>query len=158
MSLNFWDGITVILLALLKIELALHRLHALGFSFWTSVSVTLLWSNLVLTVIYYFAGVVKALVNWFVDIAVNNNNRDWVDWVWLIKVKTPLKEKRKEFLEWIIRHNRLLLFLIIAVPYIPFVDNIAIAAARIGKIKHGFWIAVLSNSFKLFMVAVAVWF
>ena len=155
---DFWDGIRVFFLFLIKTEAGIFEMKRLGFNFVAVSLFVFLWSNFSLVVIYFFSSFLRKVMEKSIKIVVNNSNfyfrggTDVLDWWWIKKVKEPVKRNQLKLVEWILNHNKTVLFFVLLIPFIPFLDTAAIMAAKIGQIKRAFLICFLAINIKFLVL------
>jgi undecaprenyl pyrophosphate phosphatase UppP len=139
-------------LGAMKLEFSILFLYHSGASPFLTFLIAFSLSSLVTVFWYYFADLVRFLLESFAALATGEKKNSWIDKIWLEKVKKPVEQRKKVVIKWLLDHNRAVLFLIMAVPFTFLITDIAIMAVRIGRIKKGLILIISANACKILAV------
>jgi len=111
--------------------------------------IVLIWSTVVTVGMYYLADLLKFLIEALITFATGEKKNSWIDRIWFEKVKKPVEKKRKSVIQWLLVHNKIIIFLIILIPFTFVIADIAVMATRVGKIKYGLILVIGANVGKI---------
>ncbi len=151
-----WDQIFAGILLVLQSEFAIMQFHRLGISPIAAFLITACCTNFRVLFIFTFVGIIDWLTLRF-----GKNHlylREMMGGLpWLRRIDESLKNGKKRMLVWLIEHNKLIIFLILFIPFIPFGQDIAIVAAKIARIKGAFSLMMIATTARVALVTFAVY-
>jgi len=138
-----------LLLGLIKLEFSVLLLYQTGVNPTLVFLIVLIWSTVVTVGMYYLADLLKFLIEALITFATGEKKNSWIDRIWFEKVKKPVEKKRKSVIQWLLVHNKIIIFLIILIPFTFVIADIAVMATRVGKIKYGLILVIGANVGKI---------
>jgi len=76
---------------------------------------------------------------------------------WVKRIHTSIKKGEKKWINWLLRHNKLLIFVIIFIPFTPWIEGPAVVAARLARIKGALLLLLLASAGKMLLMAFFVY-
>lgn len=152
-----WGQIIGGVLLVVRSEFAIIQFHHLGLPAMTTFLIATIWTDF--TVVLFFTS--TGLVDWLVarfgkrhrhlkDIVIN--------WRWLKRISQGIRNRRKRLLDWLLVHNKLAIFLILFIPFTPLMEDIAVVAARIARIKGALPLLLIANTMRMVLMTFVVYF
>lgn len=150
-----WQQIFSGILLVVRSELAIVHFHHLEISPEQAFFIASIWTNFIIISLFYFTG----LFDWFVfRIKKQRLGEMFVRLAWIKRLGVSLKNGQKRVLSWLLEHNKLIIFLVLFIPLTPFLEDIAVVAAKIGKIKHALPLLLIANTARMALVTFIVYF
>jgi hypothetical protein len=151
-----WSEIIAGILLVVRSEFAIMQFHHIGLTAIIAFLIVTIWTNFKVVLIFTSTGLVDWLVAKF-----GKRHRHLgemaVNWPWLKKINQGVRSGRKKLLAWLITHNKLAIFLILFVPFTPFMEDVAIVAARIAKIKGALPLLLIANTARMALMTFVVY-
>ncbi len=107
------------------------------------------WSNLG-GIIPYGIGII---LNYFRKIS-ERTNGDWLEKWWNQNIKNRVQKKKRKAIAFLLNHSTPTLLVIIALPFIPLVDALAVAALRLSRTKYDALLIIIANTFRVLIVII----
>ena len=140
------------ILLFLKSELAIIYFHAIDYTLLQTFLIVTGCTSLVIFWLYYLAGVFDRFVVKRMHIG------NMLQEVYLIKnIRRSLKRGEKRLLAWFLKHNRKIIIIVFVLPFIPFIEPVAVVASKIQKIKGALPLILLANVLKIYIVTFVVY-
>jgi len=132
---------------LLNSDLAIVQFFAFDYSPFLTFLVVFAWTNLSIVITFSLTDFLdKKLVEkkkWRAKFAKIK---------WVHRTQKAIKNGRKKILVWLLRQERIIIFLILLIPGVPMVKSVAIIAARILKLKNALILMLIANSIRVLVV------
>ncbi len=152
-----WDQILSGVLLVVRSEFAIIQFHHLDLSAWSAFLIVTIWTNF--KVILIFTSV--SLIDWFV-VKTGKKHQPLgeliLNWPWLRKIDQAIKRGKKKLLAWLLVHNKLVIFLILFIPFTPFMEDVAIVAAKIARIKRALPLLLIANTSRMGLMVFLVYY
>jgi len=152
----FWGQILGGVLLVVRSEFAIMQFHHIGLSAMTTFLIVTVWTDFKVVLIFTSTSLVDWLVAKF-----GKRHRHLgemvVAWSWLKKINQGIRNGRKKLLAWLITHNKLVIFLILFIPFTPFMEDVAIVASRIAKIKSALPLLLIANTARMVLMTFVVY-
>ncbi len=151
-----WEHIFGGVLLVVRSEFAIMQFHHIGFPAMATFLIVSLWTNFKVVLIFTST----SLADWLV-LKLGKTHQHLgeliLNWPWLKKINRGIKNGRKKLLAWFLVHNKLAIFLILFIPFTPFMEDIAIVAARIARIKGALPLLLIANTARMALVTFVVY-
>jgi len=147
-----WENVISFILLLVKSELAIIHFHSIEYSFVFTFTLISCSTAFVVIWIYYLAGVFDEYV-----IKRLGLDKKFIEFKWIKQIKLFFNKKEKSALNWLLEHNKIIIFIIPMIPFVPFLETIVVVAAKIQKVKGGLYLILLSNTIRIFLVTYFVY-
>jgi len=152
-----WDQIFGGILLMIRSEFAIMQFHHLELTPLTAFLITAIWTNFKVVLIFTST----SLADWLVLRLGKRHlhlNEMIVKWKWITRLNQSIKNGKKRFLFWLLRHNKIVIFIIIFTPFTPFMEDMAIVAVRIARIKKALPLLIIANTSRMALVTFFVYF
>ncbi|MBL7141920.1 hypothetical protein ISS21_02405 [Patescibacteria group bacterium] len=150
-----WQQIFSGVLLVVRSELAIINFHHLGLSPVQTFLIASIWTNLTIVVLFYFTGFFDWLT---LKVKKKRLSEIFVRLAWVRRLGDSLKNGQKRVLNWLLEHNKLIIFLVLFTPFTPFLEDIAVVAAKIARIKYAFPLLLIANTARMALVTFFVYF
>jgi len=128
-------------------DLAIIQFSCLHYNFLLVFLIVFVWTNLSVIITFFLTGLIdKNLVEkkgWRVKFAKLK---------WVRKIQRAVKNGKKKFLVWLIRQEKIIIFLVILTPGVPVVKSVAIVAARVLRLKNALVLILIANTLRVLIV------
>lgn len=151
-----WDQIFGGVLLVLRSEFAIIQFHYLGLTPLTAFLITAIWTNFKVILLFTSTSLADWLVLKFGEKHLHLNEMI-AGQNWITKLNQSIKNGKKKFLAWLLRHNKMVIYLIIFIPF-TFIEDVAIVAARIARIKKALPFLMVANTARMALVTYFVYF
>ena len=152
-----WEEIAILFSGLVRIEFAIIELCYLNINPVQVFFITAAWSSIYITFIFYFTGLLSYLMQKSIILATGKNQRNWLEEIWRKKVREPIEQRKQRVIQWLLAHNKLIIFLVILCPFSFFLDNVAVIATKLARIKYGLLLILTANTGRVFIVTFAAY-
>ncbi len=152
-----WEEIAILFSGLVRIEFAIIELCYLNINPVQVFFITAAWSNIHITFIFYFTGLLSYLMQKSIILATGKNQRNWLEEIWRKKVREPIEQRKQKVIQWLLAHNKLIIFLVILCPFSFLLDSIAVIATKLTCIRHGLLLILAANTGRVFIVTLAAY-
>ena len=150
-----WQQIFSGVLLVVRSELAIVQFHHLGLGPEQAFFIASIWTNFTVIFLSYSTGFFDWLV---LKTKKQRLGEMFVKLTWVKKFRASLKNRQKRALNWLLEHNKLIIFLILFIPLTPFLESTAVIAARIAKIRHALPLLLIANTARMALVTFFVYF
>jgi hypothetical protein len=152
-----WDQILSGVLLVVRSEFAIMQFHHIGLPALSAFLIVTIWTNF--KVILLFTSV--SLVDWLV-VKTGNKHQHLgeiiLNWSWLKKIDQAIRQGKKRLLAWLLIHNKLVIFLILFIPFTPFMEDVAIVAAKIARIKKALPLLIIANTSRMALMIFLIYY
>lgn len=152
-----WDQIFSGILLVVRAEFAIMQFHRMEISALAAFLIAACCTNL--RVLFVFASV--SVLDWL-TLKFGKNHLRLGELMgglpWLRRIGESLKNGKKRALVWLIEHNKLVIFLILFIPFVPLLEDVAIVAARIARIKGALSLMLIANTGRIALVTFVVYY
>ncbi|MBU4369411.1 hypothetical protein KKG58_01460 [Patescibacteria group bacterium] len=152
-----WQQIFSGILLVVRSEFAIMQFHHIELTPLTAFLITAIWTNLKVVLIFTST----SLADWLVLKLGKRHlhlNEMIAEQNWITRLNQSMKNGKKRFLAWLLKHNKMVIYLIIFMPFTPFMEDVAIVAARIARIKKALPFLMIANTLRMALVTWLVYF
>ena len=147
-----WGQLLALLLILFRTDVAVIQLANLGYGPLFTLVVTIGWTFFATTFAFCLAGVLDKKV-----LERKGLRTKFFKLAWVKRIHTSIKKGEKKWINWLLRHNKLLIFVIIFIPFTPWIEGPAVVAARLARIKGALLLLLLASAGKMLLMAFFVY-
>ena len=151
-----WSQIFVWILILFRTDAAVIKLAHLGYGPIFTLLITIGWACFITTLTFCLTGLIDKKI-----LEKKGLGKKFLEIPWIKRIRDTQKKGEKRWISWLLGRDKLiikvLIFLIILVPFTPWVEGPTIIAARLAKIRGALQLLLLASAGKMFIAALFVY-
>ena len=128
-------------------DLAMIQFSYLDYNLFSVLLIVMVWTNLSAIITFSLTGFLdKKLIKrkeWRIKLAKLR---------WVRRIRKSIKGGQKKFLGWLLKQEKIIIFLVLLIPGVPMVKSIAIIAARISMSKNALFLILIANRLRVLLM------